>query len=409
MLGRQYLKQAIIGIFLFIYIIIVSHGFNFIGWSLLVPPDVDYFLAIGLLLTAFVFSRKTPKSRKPLGMIVACLLLLPMFSVFLKLMLGDNESFNIEIRYTFVPIASFSFYFIMRKLRVDISTIMITLITYGLITFILQIYQQFYPESILFAGNENLDEPDKLIRNGIYRLDIGSVAVALICMYYYWTKILTGKFKWFNITMFGIFITSVYFYLTRQIIVASILTFGISLFLHRNSRNMRSIIFIVTLSVVLLVFYFEELFGEMIELTQDNTHPQDIRFEFIGVIMSTSIQNPLQFLLGHGGYTTIEKVWASKEYFISDVGFFGTLWQYGLIYLLVYFYTLYLFAYKFGRQIPFFIRLFLIGTSLNSIFIFPYRNAIENYVWVMALYVISCYFNRKKIVTNEIQCFNTRI
>lgn len=401
------LKKYSFGLLLFVYLLIASHGFNFIGWSFIVPQSVDYLVASTLLLCAFLFSRSASKVRRPLGLIIASILILPIFSVIFKLILGSNESLNIEIQYTFIPIASFSLYYIMRKLKVDITTIMTTLIIFGLLTFILQIYQQFYPESILFAGNENLDEPEKLIRNGIYRLDVGSVSVALVCMYYYWGKLLTEKFHWYNITMLSIFITSVYFYLTRQIIVATLLTIGISLFLHRSNRNIRSIILIVILSSVLLVFYFEELFGELIELTQDNTHSQDIRFEFIGVILSASIQNPLQFLFGHGGYTTIEKVWADKEYFVSDVGFFGTMWQYGFIYLLVYFYTFYLFAYKYGKQIPLFIRLYLIGTSINSMFIFPYRNALENYVWVMMLYVISCYYNRKTNNTNEIQCYNT--
>ena len=398
-------KQAekLFYVIIFIYFIFASHAFGYIGWSLLMPQNVAYLLSF-LLLAIFVYYSFTIKAQEPrIKRIVNYIYYLPIIAIFSKLFLDDGQTFNIEVRYTLTPIASFAFFYLLLKYKIKPEVVINSLVIIGLVTFVIQIVQQLKPEYALFRDiyKGEVDDIQVLLRNDLYRFNVGTWAVALFCFYYFWSKLVLDKLSIINIFLFFLFAASIYLYLTRQIIIAVSATLIISLFIHKNSKNTRNIFVAFALISLVIVFNFESLFGYFIDLTKNSEQSQNLRIEFIPEILASSMRNPLMFLFGHGGFNTMESVWSYQGWSVSDVGFFGALWQYGLFYIIVYYYTIYLLVIKYGNRIPLTARLYIISTSINSMFIFPYRDASEDLIWAFILYFCIYGINSKRHVVNN--------
>ena len=81
---------------------------------------------------------------------------------------------------------------------------------------------------------------------------------------------------------------------------------------------------------------------------------------------------------------------------MSDIGFIGEGFLYGIPWIILYFIVLYKYVIVYRNQLPPYIRLYFFGTFINSIMIFPYRSNIEAFVWLIALYIGGLYINNNK-------------
>ena len=169
------------------------------------------------------------------------------------------------------------------------------------------------------------------------------------------------------------------------------------LFIKNTKARVVSIMLIGILSLVLLQ-YSSELFKELFNRTKTELVSMNVRVISTGFYWEKICENPITFLFGNGHPTLLSK-WAKKGLFPSDIGLIGEMFYYGILWIILYLYTVYLILVKYGKRLPLYIKLFVFGTFTNSIMIFPYRNDAEYFVWTTILYLASLYLGRYRNTT----------
>lgn len=111
--------------------------------------------------------------------------------------------------------------------------------------------------------------------------------------------------------------------------------------------------------------------------------------------------HPLDTLLGQL-HSPIEFIWReSKRYFISDIGFIGVIFYFGIFWLYRYFNYIYTTIRYFRKKIPSYLLLYILGCSVICLFIFSYTNAVNMFVWICLLYISSLYIDERYELTER--------
>ena len=155
------------------------------------------------------------------------------------------------------------------------------------------------------------------------------------------------------------------------------------------------------ISIVALAIFWDDLFGEMIQDSKDDSFSHGIRLEFIAWIMEYNLTDPIGVLFGHGVSSPWFQELIHLLYYPSDIGFFGEAIYYGWLWALAYFYAVYRILITYRQRIPLYLRLFVICSGIISVFIFPYRNRIELFNWICMIYICSLYVDRKSDMVIE--------
>ena len=310
-----------------------------------------------------------------------------------------NESLYDE-RHLFASLFTFLLFFVFRSRKIREKDIVLSITIIGLVIFIIQVWQQLYPNYAVFGvytsdtwerGKDIAEE-----RDNMYRFRLGTTFITLFCFYYYW-DILQRKYSFLNLCMFIFFSISIYLYLTRQILFASILTISFSfIFVKSKSKNKWRMILAILFVNILLFSYYSSLFGALIEKTVEESDESNIRVIASVFFWNKIIENPIMFMIGHGHINDMINWQIIYDIYHTDVGIIGEWFLYGCLWVALYIYTLFLVLYKYSDAIPLYIKLFVFGTSINSIMIFPYRTMYEYYIWVMMLYITSLYVDKKR-------------
>ena len=209
------------------------------------------------------------------------------------------------------------------------------------------------------------------------------------------------------------FSISIYFYLTRQILITIIATLGITFLLDKKKHW--SIIFLFIFATVILYFYWENLFGFFVKDYEETQHyTTDIRIECAEFVIPKILDNPLVAIVGHGHLPIERNSWYDMGYHLSDIGFIGESFYYGIVWVVGYFFVVYGIVMKHRKEIPLYIRLYVICTALPSFMIFPYHNEMGILTWACVLYICSLNIQsskkkRIKYVLPQIFNHNTRL
>lgn len=279
--------------------------------------------------------------------------------------------------------------FIFLRLRKVSSNEIISAFTaYLVLTLIIQIYQQIFISNPLFGllytteGNVMSAE-----RNDLYRFRIGIATLGEFCLCYYWSRICEKINAW-AIVFFVASSVSVYLYLTRQYMVASLLTIFLSIFFIKDERVKRySFFFIIVFSIILALNY-NLFFKNLVEFTGTETYSTDIREVAYGFFFSHVFDNPIAWFTGHG-HTFDEIRWTRRGLYASDIGFVGQMYLQGVMWVLIYFYTLYKVLWRGRKRYPLYIKLFMFCTLIHSPMVFPYSALSTMYIWMIFLYLCS--------------------
>lgn len=134
---------------------------------------------------------------------------------------------------------------------------------------------------------------------------------------------------------------------------------------------------------------FDILFAEYVESTTNQiNNDENVRIYTYPFFLTKIFANPLTFFLGSGHPDESGK-WAELYHFYaSDIGIVGAWFTYGFFWVAVYIWQVYIILYKKRKQIPVYLRLYVISTLLTSPMIFAYRNPLENIVWAVLLYQV---------------------
>lgn len=394
-------KNIMTVLIMYVLAAILGNGFNLIGWSYIV--QVRYYLlmaivCIGLATLYFVQYRNQPITFK---YYVAFIIIWPFCIILSSFLQGGIpiEDISQILSWTYVG----AFFFIFYHFRFSERMILWILGLYALTTAGIQIAQQIDPLFAIFGGDPE-DLGDVVIaaeRNGLARYFVGSYHIQMLILCFFWNKLLkTFRLEWAILS--ALLLVSIYLYLTKQILLSILLTIGLSFFFTKGRRVKILACALASVCIVALGMFWEELFGELIQDSKDDSFSHAIRFEFIEYIMDYNLTDPIGVLFGHG----TSKPWFSELehmlYYPSDIGFFGESIYFGWLWAFAYFYVVYRIMVTFRHKIPLYIKLFIICSGVISIFIFPYRNRIETFNWICMIYICSLYIDdRKDLVLNQ--------
>lgn len=302
-------------------------------------------------------------------------------------------------------------YFPLKRFRVRESTILYSLLITAIAILLIQVVQQFtYPKAVFGVVSEELmnekggyNNEMAEMRNGLWRFRMhqnGFFTAPIIFAILIWLK---RKIRMSMIVLITVLLVSIYLSLTRQVIFSVVMTIFLSFFIVKEKGHFRSFVIGASL-IIFLIFFYNELFSDMSQKTQAEVREQNIRLLAATYFIEDFSKTLYTFLFGYGNaagagafnnYTDI--LMSEYGFFISDVGFIGKIWQYGIIYVFVCYYLLYILFFKYKRQIPLYVRLFVMFTVFMSPMIFPFYRNTNCFVWAMLLYVCELHISNSPL------------
>lgn len=397
------IKNALIVIFMSLFVMFLGNGLNLMGWAYLVQARYYLIITIASIAIYFLFFIQLRKKYIPFNYYVLFLIVWPTSGFCSSIIKGGNITDDLFLSFLWTAVAAF--YLIFHRFHYSEKRILYILGIVALTTVTIQLLQFFEVFPPIFGDPTGEELGEEIVtgeRNGILRLFVGCMPLQMMMLFFFWTKFMTTfRLHWAVLT--GLLLFSVYIYLTKQVLLSTIVTLGLSIFMIKG-RNIKifSYSIMIVLTFVLMLFW-EDLFGEMIKDSKDDSFSHAIRLEFIGFISEYYISHPVESFFGHGWSIPLIKEWIHKLYHLSDIGFFGEAFGFGWPWSLAYFYILFRLLVTYRNRIPLYIKLYLISTAIISIFIFPYRNRIEHFTWISALYISSLYIlkGRKEQTSQE--------
>ncbi len=388
-------KNTLIVIFMVLFVIFLGNGLNLMGWSYLVQIRYYVLLAFACYALYFLYTIKYRNRHIPFKYYVLFLTVWPVSCHLSSLILGGTLSEDIiqSVPWLFVSTMFLIFYrfsFTEKKLLLILGIV-------AIITVIIQIVQQVEPSLALFGDTTGENLADTLVseeRNGIIRLFVGCYLLQVLMLLFFWCKFMqTFRIHWAILT--GLLVYSVYIYLTKQILISVMATLAISLFMLQGRRIKAIALLIMVVLCTVLLFFWDDLFGELIQDSKDDSFSHAIRFEFIGYILQYFVTHPVQSIFGHGYSIPLIQEWIHKLYHLSDIGLFGEAFTLGWPWSLAYLCVAFRVFVTYRNKVPLYIRLYILCTGIISIFIFPYRNRIEMFTWISVIYICSLHISQE--------------
>lgn len=163
---------------------------------------------------------------------------------------------------------------------------------------------------------------------------------------------------------------------------------------------------VLVLGCIYLIYNFNNIFGDFAEQTQSELDDKDYnRWKSFVFYYDKITDNILAFFIGYGqsanntGYDKfVNNLWTKYGIAAQDVGFVGTCYYYGIIYVLYYFRVVYIIGWKMRNKISSEISMFILCTFLYCIFIFPFtEDSFRAILWSLIFYIIIIEKNRIKL------------
>lgn len=161
-----------------------------------------------------------------------------------------------------------------------------------------------------------------------------------------------------------------------------------------NTRKRVLYICLISIMCIIIYNFSTLLFGEMFESTREESTSDNIRLIAANFFFSQSSNSFAQFLLGNGHPRELRYWGEMFGVWPTDVGFIGELFIYGICWVLLYFYQVWLVLIKYKNKTPMYLKLFVLATFLDSFMIFVYAYEFGMLVWTTVLYLLSININR---------------
>lgn len=390
-IGEGYMSNTRIKLLIVLFILFSTQFFRYADWNFAYAGWCSYFIYAFIVAYVYIYKDKKQAIRTPFGKEVWMLFFLFLLGIMGRL-INPNFSLYEERNYIFA-ISTFLFYYIYYITNCKEQDIINIFLFISLCIFCIQVFQIAFPEKAVFGiYDEELRSSRKAIaeiRNGIYRFRVPGIFFTLFCIYYYWNKLLL-RIKPKEILLFSILLASMYLHLTRQIMFATFFTLTCSFLFIKSSSFKEKLIAVIIACGIIGLYFASDLFGEFYKKTLQEANTGNIRWIATKFYWEKICSSPLTFLFGNGHPQSLQK-WMELGLHPSDIGFIGVMFHYGVFWVLFYFYTVYLIIVKYSKMLPLYIKLFVFGTFIDSIMVFPYRFTEEYFVWASMLYIASLY------------------
>ncbi len=279
------------------------------------------------------------------------------------------------------------------------KAILLYVIGFGVISLLTNFNDGF---ALMFADIN--DDGTFEMRNGQIRMRIPGDSFIVFSYIYTLFRLINKKSTKFEYIAFIMSIISLYNMQTRQILLAvAIMTIYICL---KDKRTRRYGFLVLILGCIYLIYNFNNIFGDFAEQTQNELDDKDYnRWKSFEFYYDKITDNILVFFLGYGQsannteyYKFVNNLWTKYGIAAQDVGFVGTCYYYGIIYVLYYFRVVYIIGWKMRNKISSEISMFILCTFLYCIFIFPFtEDSFRAILWSLIFYIIIIEKNRIKL------------
>lgn len=337
--------------------------------------------------------------------IYICLFTFLLRNLFYESGMGYGLERNVFVAFVFCS------YFILHYLMVPEGLLIKSLTVIGLMVLLIQIYQNLHPEQALFSMyTEEMRQEMGLsadyvtgMRNGIYRFLPISQHFPLFLFCYYLSKFFT-KYKFVYLLLTCAFAASIYLTLTRMFMICGGICF-VFMYLSIDKGKMSNVSKILTIILIciLMFFYWGVLFSDLFSSTEsDIDYSSKVRMECYPFLLGQSVSNPLLFIIGHG-YPDILWQWGGKlGYWYNDIGVFGQIFPYGIIWFVVYIRMVYWVLIKQRKRIPVYIRSYIFGLFCICMVMTTYATLDTVLLFCILMYISDLYINRENNIENNV-------
>lgn len=383
--------------FLSFTIFLASSGFSYVNWNVTFSGRVLNVIALFMLYFVFM-NLSNIQCAMHFSKQVKRLALLPFLSV-----IGGMLTTGISPISAAIGCLSHSFilfYFLFHYFGIREKPIMVLITIFCLIVLAIQVVQQFtFP--IAFFGLRSLDDPavnhvmDLVdVRNGLYRFRIVFL-FAMVAIFYYWQRI-QEEFRTVSMLLFILSAVSIYLFLTRQLMISVYAMIFFSMFLVRGFKAKLWILGLLGILLIGIVGYGDLLFEELMESVNDDANEDNIRVSSALYFLGGIFRNPVTIFFGNGSPDYLPTIGMNKGYWITDVGLIGEAFTYGVVYVIC-FYRLLFRIFRRRKQIPLYVKLFVMTSTVMSIMIFPITNWISALIWAVLLYISDLHINKSSL------------
>lgn len=304
--------------------------------------------------------------------------------------------------------SSFLLFFMFYANKTGEKTLMKVFYAISFLILFIQVFQVIFPGYAVFgvysyedvlknALNVNSTSDVAEVRNGIHRYRLECYFITLLTLFHS----AQTTFKDLNLKnsiCTILLLVSAYLYLTRQIMLVSV--FGVFVCFILSNFRLRSgkfSLWIFVTTILLILFFCRNiLFEELWEQTIDEADSSNVRVAAAAFFGLKLFDNPIGFFFGYGYPAELENWGFFYRFFTSDVGFIGEAFHCGVVWIVMYFFTLGLII-RYRRYIPPYILSYFFSTVLISVFIFPYRSMYEYAVWTVGIFISSIYIRHAKL------------
>lgn len=406
-------KQYFYMTLLVLLILLVTKGLKFVGWGMVPIWSKMRYMAFFLLpisalylygkikVKGMMYSRRTVNY-----FIFACL-----FTFFLRFALfgggvGAGLECNLFVAFLFCT------YFVYHYCEITERSIIMSLMLIGVTVLVIQVYQQLHPELAMFSVytdemKEAMGVGDDYIvgqRNGLYRFIPVAAQLPLFLFCYYFSKLLI-QFKFKYLLLVGVFAASTYLMLTRMFVLClGLCAFIIYWLQRRRMKSKFQTIVLVSILIFLVFSYADVLFSDLFSSkNSDIDESGAARMGSMPFILSQAISNPFLFITGHG-YPSQLWDWGAKfGYWWNDLGVFGQIYPYGIIWFFVYLKLVYWILVKMRKRIPVYIRAYTFSLFCICFLMSSYAgNLVSTLVWVILLYICDLYVSKSDRTENNV-------
>ena len=312
----------------------------------------------------------------------------------------NGESFYDE-RFYIVCTFAFLLYYLYTARSMTESDVLKPILIVGTITAIILILQVLFPDYAVFGiRTEEVEGVEDIAsqRNGIYRFRLSVQPISLFCMLWSFDRYRKDR-KLKKLLLFLFFTTSVYLHLTRQTIFAAVVTISCSFFFLRNTKIKLWMLLFVSIALTLIYSFASVLFGDMLLISAE--YDDTIRLMAVQYYWEQICTDPLTFIFGNGHMRYLDDFQKSSNLYASDIGIIGEWFYYGIIWIGIYVYIVFLLLHKYKNQLPLYIKLFVFATLLTSVLMYPFANTYEYIIWAGILYISHIYISGNKELISE--------
>lgn len=394
---------------LFAFLIVVTNCFAYKNWNVKTYIFLPFYAIFILVILLHQKKMQAKQSERNFSNLVIAMMVVPFLCFVSYLYNGDMEWTSHPT--TFISMCgsmTLMLYFFLHALRVNERTIIAVIVTAAFCILFLQVFQQLSPSHAMFGVKRDFtDESETLsvtdfieIRNGLYRYRISGILFTIMAMCYAWQQVLKKRsFK--NVVFFLAFASSMYLFLTRQYMIASVGMCVFSVFLVGKSSFASKLKFLIPIALLLFVLYMfsDALFGSLLEDTQKQTDnaEDDIRSLAFAYYLNEINSNTLTMLIGAGSNSSAAAYGSLYHFYWVDIGLVGQWFACGIGAILTYVVFLYKLFLKRSYDVAPWVRFMAFVTFITSFLIYPYRSPDEFMAWSMALYVVDLHINHSPL------------